>query len=56
MARRVVEHAVPHKRTRKYHLELLVRPVLSWKVLEEHYQLLEIKLLELFWPLIKQSD
>lgn len=47
MAGRVVEHAVPHKCTGKYHLQLLMSPVLSWKVLEEHYQLLEIKLLEL---------
>jgi len=36
MAGTTVEHAVPHKRTRKYHLQLLVRPILCWKVLKEH--------------------
>ena len=51
MAGGAVEHGVPHISPGKHHLELLVSPVMSWKVLKEHYQLLEIKLLKRIRPL-----
>lgn len=53
MARRPVEHHAPHERSRQHHLELLICPPPSRKVLEKQYHLLEIESLELLAPLYK---
>lgn len=44
MTWRAIEHGVPHKSSRKDHLQFMVSPELSWEVLKEHNHLLEFKL------------